>query len=237
MKTPLRLIVLSFLVLSGCMTEHVQPVKEFPDVPCQSTFFVKKVDHDDLGRPLFTEILGDRPKKAGQLFTIVHAVNDRPVRSYDIAILDQKKPDMGKALAIIYEWTGKGFEVGVEISAQFMPYGFSSGREALVFLALKTAPIVICGATGFVVGFVAAVPETTAELKQVIVNAREAVAGYSTYDYDEIGRIRFMTIYSPGPEASELVKTAFFYSEKDREPYKTEVTSVAERKVRVIKEQ
>jgi len=143
---------------------------------------------------------------------------------------------MSKSIAIIYEWTGKGFEVGVEISAQFMPYGFSSGRDGLVFLALKTAPIVIYGATGFVVGLVAAVPETTDELKHVIVNARAAVAGYTTYEYDEIGRIRFMTIYPPGLQASELVKTEFFYSEKTREHYKTEVTSVAEKKVGVIKE-
>jgi hypothetical protein len=233
------LFLLSSIALfgAGCMTERVHPAAEYPSVPKQSLFLVKKIEHDDHGRPRFTSTLSDRPGKSGEMFTIVHAVNNRPVRSYDIAILDLQKPDMRRPLAVIYEWTGKGFEVGLVISEMLMPNGFSgSGEAALAYLAFKAAPIVIGGVTGFVIGLVSSVPATAAELKHVIVNAREMVIVYTVYEYDERGRIRFMKLYPPQEYPSELVKTEFFYSEGSVDPYKTEVTSVVEKKVRLLRE-
>jgi hypothetical protein len=237
MMTVFRYFVPFVLILSACMTERVQPVKEYPAVPRQTTFLVKKIAYDDIGRPWFTNTLRDRPGKAGEVFTIVHAVNDRPVRSYDIAILEHQKPDMARPFAVIYEWTGKGFEVGLVISEVFMPQGFSgSGEAALAYLALKAAPIIVGGVTGFVVGIVAALPETAVELKHVIVDTRETVIVYTVYEYDEKGRIKYMKLYPPQEHASELVKTEFLYSGESVDPFRTEVTSVVEKKVRLIRE-
>lgn len=221
------------LLLAGC-TGRVQPITEYPFVPKQSTFLVKKVAYDEHGRPQFGERLHRRPGGAGERFSIVHAVNERPVRSYDIAIVAQK-PDMNKPLAIVYEWTGKGFEGGVVVAQGIFPGGFSgSGREAGVYLVVKAAPIVIFGITGFVVGLVASVPETAAELKHLIVNAQETVLGYTVYEYDERGRIRFMKLYSPMEHGEVLVKTEFFYQGDAVVPFRTEVNSLVEKTVRQL---
>jgi hypothetical protein len=182
------LFVLSFLfslLLPGCMTERVQPATEYPSVPRQSTFLVKKVEYDNHGWPLFLGTLRDRPGKAGETFTLVHSVNNRPVRSYDIAIIEQQQADMGRPLAIVYEWTGKGFQVGLDLSGSFAGSFQGSGREAAAYLAIVTAPIVIGGVTGFIVGLVSSIPETATELRRVIVNARETMIGYTLYEYDE----------------------------------------------------
>jgi hypothetical protein len=72
-----------FLILlaAGCMTERVQPVAEYPAVPEQPTFLVREIMYDDRGRPLFGDRIGSRPGTAGERFTVIHAVNDRPSRA------------------------------------------------------------------------------------------------------------------------------------------------------------
>jgi hypothetical protein len=159
------------------------------------------------------------------------------MRSYDIAIVDQQKVDPGKPLAVIYEWTGKGFEGGLTIAGQMFPNGVSlnSRDDALAYLAIRTAPIVIGGVAGFVVGVVSSIPETATELRKVVVNTRETVIGYTVYEYDEKGRIRNMKLYPPLESAEELVKTEFFYTEGNEVPSRTEVTSMVEKKVRLIR--
>jgi hypothetical protein len=94
---------------------------------------------------------------------------------------------------------------------------------------------VIGGVTGFVIGIVSSVPETAIELKKVIVNARETVLGYTVYEYDEKGRIKFMKLYPPAEHAEAIVKTEFFYEGESNDPSKTEVTSVLENKIRLIR--
>jgi len=222
------------LVLSGCMTERIQPITEYPSVSKQTSFMVQKIEYDEYGRPLFRETLGRRPGGAGECFTLVQAVNERPVRSYDIAIIDQPQADMNKPLAIVYEWTGRGFQGGLDFSGHFAGSFHGSGRDAVAYLAIMTAPIVIGGVTGFVVGIVSSIPETASELRRVIVNAREMVMGYILYEYDEKGRIRFMKMYPPEERAEELVKTEFHYTGDVDAPSKTEVTSRVEKKMRMV---
>jgi hypothetical protein len=210
------------------MTERVHPATEYPFVPKQSTFLVKQIVYDDHGRPLFPEVLRDRPGNAGDVFTIVHSVDNRPVRSYDIVIVKEQQADMSRPFAIVYEWTGKGFEAGLSISGNFFQGGVYAGhipaseREALAVVAIQAAPIVIGGVTGFVVGIVSSIPETATELRRVIVNARETMIGYTIYEYDEKGRIRFMKMQSPAQQDAELVKTEFFYEGENRDPLRTE---------------
>ena len=219
------------------MTERLEPVKEYPDVPKQSVFLLKKIEYDTHGRPLFLSRLSNRPGTAGELFTVVHAVNGRPARSYDIAVVEKEKADMKRPLTVIYEWTGRGFEGGMEISQGMFPNGITinSGGKAAAYLVFRAAPVVIAGVTGFVVGIVSSIPEAAGELRKVIVNARETVVGFTTYDYDERGRIRYMKLYPPMEHAEELVKTEFLYSGDGEVPVKTEVTSLVEKKVRMIR--
>ena len=235
MQTTLVRLFPFFLLVSGCMTERVNPATEYPFVPRQSAFFVRQVEYDDHGRPLFPVVLGDRPGNAGEVFTSVHAVDNRPVRSYNIVIVKERQADMIKPLAVVYEWTGKGFEAGFSITGNLFRGGvYASGKDALAIVAIEAAPTVIGGVTGFVVGIVSSVPETATELRRVIVNARETVIGYTIYEYDEKGRIRFMKMYSPAGNNAELVKTEFVYEGENRDPIKTEEKSLVEKKIRSI---
>jgi hypothetical protein len=223
------------LILSGCMTERVQPLTEYPSVPKQTTFMVQQIDYDEYGRPLFQKKLDTRPVSAGEQFTLVHAVNERPVRSYDIAIIAQEQVDMRRPLEVVYEWTGRGFEAGYSITGNlFRGHVYASGNEALAVVAVEAAPIIIGGVAGFVFGVLASLPETAIELRHVIVNARELVMGYTVYEYDEKGRIRFMKLYPPMGHAEELVNTEFHYSGDSDIPSGTEVTSRVEKKIRRV---
>ncbi len=229
------LIILVILAPEGCFTERIPPVAEYPAVQNQSIFLVKKIGYDRHGRPQFGDRLSRRPGSAGETFTVVHAISNRPVRSYDIAIVESKA-DLTRPFAVIYDWTGRGFEGGVEISSGIFPQDgtIQSGKEAAAYLAIKAAPIAIATVTGFVVGVLASIPETAVELKNVVVNAHETIIGYTEYSYDERNRIKFMKLYPPAEHADELVKTEFIYEGNGEAPVRTEVTSVAEKKVRII---
>lgn len=229
-----QLFSLGFLV-AGCMTERVPLAAEYAAVPKQSSFLVQKINYDEYGRPLFTARLDRRPGSAGERFTAVYTINDRPTRSYDIAVLDQLKTGPGP-LAVVYTWTGRGFEGGVEITSGLFPQGatVTSGPEAAAYLTIKAAPIVIATVTGFVVGVLASIPETAKELRRVIVNTRETVTGFTEYVYDNEGRIRIMKLYPPKERSEPLVKTEFFYDGPGELPVRTNVTSLAEKKVRQV---
>ena len=234
-----HLFLLSFLlILSGCMTDRVQPVKEYPDVPKQGTFLVKKIEYDAYGRPLFREKIRMRPGGKGDLFALVHTVNNRPVRSYDIAVVEQQKSDKSP-IEVIYAWTGRGYEAGMS-SGRYIVGSITvdarGGRgSGTIQIGGAIVTTVVLTATGFVVGLVASVPAAVEELRNVVVNARETVIGYTVYEYDEKNRIKFMKLFPPVEHAETLVKTEFFYEGGSAAPYQAEVTSVIEKKVRLIR--
>jgi hypothetical protein len=230
------LFILLVLLQSGCMTDRFRPGTDFATDLEQPTILVKKISHDEHGRPLFSERLIKRPVHSGEEFSLVYINAGKPVRSYDIVIVKEQQADMVRPLAIVYEWTGKGFEAGLSITGNFLRSGVlvSSRDDALAILAMEAAPIVIGGVTGFVVGVVYSIPETATEMRRVIINTREALIGYTAYEYDEKGRIRSMKMYPPAANAEELVKTEFIYEGENRDPSKTEVTSLIEKKTRLI---
>lgn len=104
----------------------------------------------------------------------------------------------------------------------------------MVCLAFKAAPLAIGSMTGFVIGIVASIPETFTELGHVIVNTRVKVLGYAAHEYDRRGRVKFMKMYPPEEYAEELVRAEFYYTSDSDFPYKTEMTSLVEMKVRMI---
>jgi len=223
------------LLMQGCMTGRVKPAAEYASAPGRSTLLVEKIDYDGHGRPLFNDVLKKRPFHAYDRFTIVQFSGGRPVVSYDITIVGEEQIDLKKPVSVIYEWTGKGFEVGFQITGHFLGGEIhASGRDAVAYLMIMTAPIIIGGVTGFVIGIAESIPDTAAELRKVIVNKREKVTAYTNYEYDEEGRIRSMNLYPPGEYTEELVRTRFMYAGKVRDPYKTEITSVPENKTRVL---
>jgi len=216
------------------MTARVQTPNGTFTTTAQRTFLISRIDYDEHGRPLFKSALNKRPGKAGEQFVIVHAAGDRPLTSYDVLIVPESSVDMSRPLGVIYEWTGSGFRTGLAITGNFGGTVHGSGKEAALGLVIITAPIVIGGVSGFIIGLVASLPEAASELSKVAVNAREQVAGYTIYEYDDQGRIRSMVLYPPREPADALVRTEFFYTGAESVPYKTEVVSMPEQKTRVI---
>jgi hypothetical protein len=232
--TMLAGLLATLLLPGGCMTERLPLPTEHAGIPRQSSFLVKRIAHDEHGRPMFSERLTLRPGTSGDTFTLVEEIDDLPSRSYDIAVVDRARTE-GGPLAVIYEWTGRGYEGGLDITSGISVNGtISSGAEAVAFLAIKAAPIVIATATGFVVGVLTSIPEAAKELQHVIVNTRETVIAYRTYSHDDQGRIRFMKLYAPDERAEPLVTTSYLYAGKDTTPVRTEVVSAAEQKVRQV---
>jgi hypothetical protein len=212
---------------------------EYPSVPKQTTYLVNKIEYDNHGHPLLAHVLGRRPGRKEDRFTIVHAVNTKPVRSYFIAIVEREKADLSKPFVVIYEWTGRGFEGGRELAGNFQFYTnhpLSSRDAAFVGLSLLLAPIVIGGVTGFIVEALSSMPAATPELKRMVVNEREKVIDATGYEYDEKVRIKYLKMYPPAEQAVEMARSEFFYAEGGIDPYKTEVTSEIEKKMRTIQQ-
>ncbi|HYA88548.1 MAG TPA: hypothetical protein VEI57_15960 [Nitrospirota bacterium] len=61
-------------------------------------------------------------------------------------------------------------------------------------------------------------------------NARETVVDYTTYEYDEKGRIKYMKMYPSGKQVEALMRSEFVNAAGSIDPDKMEVTSVIEKK-------
>ena len=107
------------------LSKNSTPEKEKP------TFvIVKKIDFDSHGLPLFQSVLNKRPDKVGDAFTLVLYAKDRPVKSFDIIIV-QQETDLKKPLNVLYTWTGKGFAVGAILGGKTIE--IAGGSNAYVF--------------------------------------------------------------------------------------------------------
>jgi len=62
----------------------------------------------------FSRKINMRPDRSVDQFRIVHAVNNRPLCSYNIKIFEQQKANLSKPLGVIYEWTDNGYKSGLE---------------------------------------------------------------------------------------------------------------------------
>jgi hypothetical protein len=227
-------LLVGLLFISGCMTGRADLIASSgQNEAAQKIAIVKRIEYDVKGRPFFGFPLKQRPARAGEQFTLVSYLRDRPFLSYDIIVRGEEGPDLSRSLNVIYHWTGEGFQGGMALT-QDMP-GFSGSLEALAgYLTVKLVPVAVGSVVGFAVGVAASIPEAATELRKVIVNARENVVSYTRYDYDEQGRIASMRMYAPGDSPIELVRTDYSYSGTEALPSKTVVTSYPEDKVRTI---
>jgi hypothetical protein len=231
--TKAMLLLLCPLLVFACMTHRIDlPLSTLPANTEQNLALIARVEYDVKGRPFFGPRLKQRPKNAGAQFTVVRFAGSRAVESYDILVRGEQKPDMMRPLEVIYHWTGEGFQGGLELTQGSGFYG--SARDLAAYMAVRVVVVAIGGVVGFAVGVVESIPEAAAELKKVIVNAREQVVSYTRYEYDEQGRIASMRMYAPGDRPVELVRTDYSYSGAEVLPLKTVVTSYPENKVRTI---
>ncbi len=223
-------LILIALVLISCAAKR-------PDVETRHDreIIVREMTYDDDGLPVPGRLLPVRPSDPGDHFTVVSLAGDRLQVSCDIAVMNER-PDFRKPFQAVYEWTGKGFRVGMEAS---MVLGLGlrgsySGSEAVAALAFVFAPVTIGGVTGFVIGIGDGVRQTALELRKFILDDGEQVLTCTLYDYDPRGRLARMRMFSPDRK-QELVRTAFEYAGAGTTPERTIVESLVEGKLRKIR--
>jgi len=211
-----------------------------------TSIIVNNIEYDSHGRPVFSNILQERPYREGEQFTLVHCIDNKPTRSFDIAITSVR-PDATRPLRVIYEWTGKGFKAGVAGARSYSDAVIKERQQELQRgnvadpFRMRADAVGLVGAvvtltvSGFIVGLGASIPATFQELTNVIVSAHEQVISSAAYEYDGRQRLSRMKTYLPSDISREIIKTDFFYADENAAvPYKAEIRSYPEGAVRTI---
>jgi hypothetical protein len=235
MRETLILILTSMILVFGCairpaeLTSPVLPVGQKPMI-----ILVKTGTYDQYGLPKFGPALTERPTEPGEQFSLVYEVNNRPVKSYEIVVTGERKADITRPLKVLFEWTGKGFTVGASMVWGSGPVQFSyDAKTNMIYTTASMAPIVVMGATGFVVGVVAGVVSAGEELRYAVLSPRETAVSSTVYEYDQQGRLKRLRMFLPD-EKTEVVRTEYFYGDGELVPVKAESRSYPENKVRTI---
>jgi len=231
-KAPVRLC-LTFLLIAGCATKHVGQ-EEYARSGIHD-IVVRAISYDDKGLPVLGTPLAERPSRSGDHFTVVRLLRDRPMISYDI-ILVRQTPDFARPLQVVYEWTGKGFTLGANVTRAIVNSARPvqvQGRDAAFFvLAIMVTPTAAGTVGGFIVGIGDGVRQTALELSKVIVPGEELVT-CTTFEYDGLNRLVLMRMLSPD-RMQELVRTKFAYEGAGTVPVRTTVKTLAEERERDI---
>jgi YD repeat-containing protein len=235
-KVAFRILISLILVccLASCasrqadLSKHALPTETKPSI-----IFINKVVYDAHGVPLFKPVLNKRPEKANEQFTVVYFVDGRVVKSFDIIISEQKL-DLARPRNILYQWTGKGFEVGAVLGYATMRAASSSNsKEGWIVLAVGAALPIVGGVTGFVIGTWAIMPEAMEDIKKLLTST-ETLISFMEYEYDAQGRLILMKMLQPDEKPRELVRTEFLYTKDERIPLQTKIISYPENKIRTI---
>jgi hypothetical protein len=227
-------LVAAALLVAGCAAQRVGE-EEHAWIGTEA-IVVRAIGYDDKGLPLRGAPLAERPSSLGDHFTVVRLLSDRPLISYDIVVARQK-PDFAKPLQAVYEWTGRGFTMGANVTGAMangtVRIQARNNEEAFFVLAIVVTPIVAGTAGGFIVGIADGVRQTGVELGKVIVPGEEVIT-CTTYEYDGSNRLLRMRMLSPD-RGRELVRTEFAYEGSATVPSSTVVKSLVEGKERDIR--
>lgn len=233
MRSQFSTFFLIAVVVTGCVTNRIE-LRESSGSGIAETI-VSVIAYDEKGLPLVGAPLARRPSTPGDHFTLVRLMQNRPVISYDIAVVRQK-PDFAKPFQAVYEWTGKGFEWGANATGEWAS-GFAmqahNTEEAVLGLAIIVTPVTVGTVGGFVVGIVDGIKQTAVELGKVAAKGEQVIT-CSAYDYDGMNRLVRMRMLSPD-QRQELVRTEFEYEQGGTIPVRTVVKSMVERKERDIR--
>ena len=214
----------------------------------------KTITYDKYYRPIVADKI-ERPAKKGEQFHIVAAHKNIPIKVYDVLVEDMPKTvDYKKPLKIIWEWTKDGFKTGGKIALGYMDSGqyarAGNLKEAAIILVVIPAGICITsGTVGFVIGCGKGSIELSKDLKNLLIEGKEIMLGYSTYYYDNNGRIALIKYFipyemmnkylnefknqtdessainsEPENEITQLFEIQYYYSGNSVDPYKTVIS-------------
>ncbi len=233
LETFLR-VCLSSVLIAGCATKQIRYEKD----PPLGTYdiILRAIGYDENGLPVLGTSLVERPSKSGDHFTVVRFLEKKPVISYDIVVVRQA-PDFARPLQVVYEWTGKGFTQGVDVTralaGSLRGVQVQSGDEARFLLVIIVMPIAAGTAGGFIVGAADGARHVVLEMSKMIVPGEQLVT-YTTFEYDGLNRLVLMRMLSPDG-MHELVRTKFVYEGAGTVPLRTTVKTLAEGTEREIK--
>lgn len=214
-------LCLILILSAGCVKNHVN--LEESGTPDSRTVIVGSIGTGEKGLPVPGEALGKRPSRRGEHFTILRLVRDRPVMSCDVVVVG-RKPNFHKPLNAVYEWTGKGFMLGMHVAGGLGQV--VGGASPEVGLAVIITPIVAGAACGFAVGVADGIVKTAEQLGKTVTK-EERMITCTSYEYDSLDRITRMRMYT-ADRTQELVRTTFEYEGQGRIPGRTVVKSLIE---------
>jgi hypothetical protein len=228
-------LCLASLLIAGCAANRV--ALEGSGTSGTVEVLVRTIGYDDKGLPVIGPALAERPSRYGDHFSVVRLAEGKPVISYDI-VVTRRKANFMKPFQTVYEWTGKGFMLGANVTGVLV-YGAAQVQppqhndEAAIELAIVFTPLVIGTVGGFAVGLADGIRQTALELGKVVTNGEQAIT-CTTYEYDAMNRLWFMHMLTPD-RSRELVRTEFVYEGAGTRPSRTVVKSLVEGKEREIK--
>jgi hypothetical protein len=219
-----EILFLAAVVLTGCAANPV--VHDEYRRPAAREIIVREMAYDEKGMPVPGNALSERPSRPGDHFAVVSLAGDsRPLTSCDIAVVSEK-PDFTRPVQAVYEWTGRGFKLGMEATAVLAQglRGTYSGNEAVVALAFVFTPATAGTVGGFVIGIADGLRQTALEIGKFVLEENDQVLTCTVYDYDFRGRLARMRMLTPDRK-QELIVTEFVYEGSSTEPVRTIVKS------------
>jgi hypothetical protein len=229
------LIMTIGILAGGCAPKSADlTAPGMPGGAAHTALLAKYVRYDRHGLPRFGPVLPERPSDPGEQYTVVYYANHRPVKSYEISVAGERRPDIIKPFEVLFQWTGAGFMVGASMLWGAGPVQFTyDARTDMLYTTATLAPIVVMSAGGFIVGIVAGMVSAGEELRYAMFRPYDVVMSATLYEYDQNNRLRRLRMFLPD-ERTEVVRTEYFYEDSEVVPVKMESRSYPENKVRVI---
>lgn len=233
-------LMMFMLVFAGCATRHVTISDQHAATELREVL-VQQVEYSAKGLPSFLNQVGYRPSEAGDRFTVVQLINDRPASSFDITVVGPNA-DFKKPFKIVYKWTGKGFVSGATGSLatlDFSTHGLTqqiidNKDTALGVVVVVLAPVVVGTVGGFIIGVADGIKTTAEEVGKVVLGNYEQAVTFTTYEYDAYDRLFLMRMFKADETRQELVRTEYLYETDDAQPVKTVITTFLDGTVKTL---
>ncbi len=232
-------IAIVAVLLTSCMARRTRiDDKVMPSGPAISTVMVSDISYDDRGRPLFDRVIGDRPLKPGEHYTIIAYDGKQPLRSFDIALVPHESADPARPFKVIYEWTTSGYRLAVGKGTGEEPprpvLQEKGGSSLLPDPVIRVAYAFSMTVGGFLVGIAASLPAAVLELANVPFSAQERLVSYTDYGHDSKGRMATMNMFLPADSTKVIVSTEFVYEGDASVPVRAEIRNLVDGSVRTV---
>lgn len=235
-------LTLLLLTISSCTTQKA-PITpgQYEDL---SYLIYGSITYDEYGIPHVNKQLHERPSDNEEEFIIAGYHDGLPVEYYHIIVSDYDGDiKKSKPFRVIYDWTGKGFKMGYDMSKDIIEDSIETSEKlggldiyiiAATGSAIGGASFILSGLGGFIIGTIEAFPATYQEFKKIGIKNRELILSQITLQYDEDMRLTQYALYTPPPQNILASETRFIYNDESTTPSESYNISHFENKKRTI---